>query len=159
MPKLPSGPLDVGFTGTQQGMSPAQKKMLRAVLTMFPKSRFHHGVCIGADEQADEIAYEMGFKMHLHPPTKKDKIAKLPRSLSQDVVYEAKPYLKRNEDIARVDVLIACPKEYEMKQFSGTWSTVRRAQWQNTFAIVVIWPDGTLGLEWATDTDKLRVKK
>lgn len=156
---MPPGPLDVGFTGTQEGMTPEQKRMLLLILEMFPNSRFHHGCCVGADAQADEFAHDLGYEMHIHPPTKKDKIANLRRDITKDVVYEAKPYLKRNEDIARVDVLIACPKEKEMQQRSGTWSTVRRAQWQNTFAIVFIFPDGTLGLEYATDTDKMKVKK
>jgi hypothetical protein len=141
-------------------MTKAQKEMLLNVLKLFRGGRFHHGLCIGADEQADEIAYDLGFEMHIHPPFDKSKVAKLTRSMTLDVVYPAKDYLDRNYDIAAaVDVLIATPKEFEMTQRSGTWSTVRRAQWVNTTAIVVIWPDGTIGLEWATDTDKLKVQK
>jgi hypothetical protein len=139
--------VDVGFTGTQKGMTDAQAKTLLVALASLAPGRFHHGGCIGSDAEADAIAHSLGYEMHLHPPIKIDKIANLNRDLSKDTVYEAKDYLIRDTDIAKAaQVLIATPRERHEVMRSGTWATIRRGRRYSTF-VVIIWPDGS----WEVD--------
>ena len=51
----------VGFTGTRQGMTDDQKCALRKLLSEIARNGsfpllFHHGDCVGSDEEAHEIA-------------------------------------------------------------------------------------------------------
>jgi hypothetical protein len=139
--------VDVGFTGTQKGMTDAQAATLKVALVSLAPGRFHHGGCIGSDAEADAIAYSLGYEMHLHPPIKRDKVANLWRDISKDTVYEAREYLDRDTDIAKAaQILIATPRETHEVMRSGTWATIRRGRKHSTF-VVIIWPDGS----WEVD--------
>ena len=80
--------IDIGFTGNQLGMTLEQK--LRFSLGMLPyildRTKadafiFHHGVCIGSDYDAHQLAYETDkcSCIVLHPPTNTSKMAPLLR--------------------------------------------------------------------------------
>ena len=126
--------MKIGFTGTQRGMSPSQAAALRAELSKY-SGEFHHGDCIGADVQAHQIALELGYQIHIHPPTDPRK-----RAFCTGILYPTKSYMKRNEDIvACTTLLIAAPRSTEKKSpRSGTWATIRRAN----AALLIIWPEG-----------------
>ena len=120
----------VGFTGTAKGMTDRQKDQLRTELVLIRVpgiyQEFHHGDCVGADAQAHEIAYHLGFSIIIHPPNRSYKRA---YCQNWDRLEIQKPYLERNKDIAReAQALIACPKESNMVLRSGTWATVRYAR-------------------------------
>lgn len=116
----------VGFTGTQHGMSDAQKDFLRELLHA-PGTELHHGDCVGADEEADEIARSLGCKIVVHPPSDPKKRAFCAQP--GDTVWEERHYLERNVDI--VDAtreLVAAPLTDREQLRSGTWATVRYAR-------------------------------
>lgn len=134
--------MKVGFSGTQQGMTPEQMETLRwafSVLT-YP-IEFHHGDCIGADEEAHLIVRGFPSKVVGHPPVKENKRA----FCEFDEEREPKEYLKRNWDIAEeTDILFITPKEdKERKIGSGTWATYRYARKQGK-PVLIILPDGRL---------------
>lgn len=130
-----------GFTGTQQGMTEAQKSTLRNYLTG-SSGELHHGDCIGADSEAHDIAAECGYSIVLHPPTNYSKRAW--REVPSHMIRREKPYLARNQDIVHDTIsLIATPAEAEEQLRSGTWSTVRFARKQGK-AVVLILPDGKI---------------
>jgi hypothetical protein len=120
----------VGFTGTQEGLSVAQTARLFTLLTEIiiknkEGAEFHHGDCVGADEQAFAIAKPLGFKTVAHPGPREYKRA----FTDSDVILAPREYMDRNADIAFVcDEMIATPKEATEQQRSGTWATVRRAR-------------------------------
>jgi nucleoside 2-deoxyribosyltransferase len=119
----------IGFTGTQKGMSPGQKEELiwyLHELAAYPAPIiFHHGDCIGADEDAHLIAKRYGAKVHIHPPFDSPKRA----HCHGDVTHNEKENLARNRDIVDAcDVLIAAPDGDHERLRSGTWSTVRYAR-------------------------------
>ena len=118
----------VGFTGTQVGMSPFQRAALWKVLRETAVEEFHHGLCLGADEEAHEIAVELGLRIIGHPPI---KTGKKMRTKPKEFVCICRPreYLARNHDIVdETDMLIAAPKFLHEELRSGTWATVRYAQ-------------------------------
>lgn len=138
--------MHIGFTGTRQGMQPIQKHNLRLVLSALRSpSRpqwFHHGDCVGADAEAHEIARELGFKTHIHPPTISSK-----RAFCQgDELSEPKSYLTRNRQIVNsVSIMIAAPSSYDWETPSGTRNTFNYAMHKalkGPLPITVLWRDG-----------------
>lgn len=139
-----------GFTGTQKGMTAAQRKAVLAILQS--AHELHHGDCVGADHDAHRIARLLNHRRHggvfmiriwVHPP---DNSAK--RAFSKgDIHMPPAPYRTRNEAIVRSsEVLIACPGNFVEEQRSGTWMTVRIAEREHV-PITIVWPDGRVE-EW-----------
>jgi len=130
----------VGFTGTQDGMTDAQKETVRNIVLAYV-SEFDHGDCVGADADAhDIVADEFGLDPWIHPPSNSYKRAWKKSSR----VLAPKPYLERNHDIVdATEALIATPKEFEEQLRSGTWATVRYAR-KKKRRIWLVLPDGTV---------------
>ena len=137
--------LHVGFSGTQQGTTDLQLAAVEPVIFGLAPGWFHHGWCIGADEEVDPIARKHGFEIIGHPPINTSKMAK---SLPEPTIMcEPREYLPRNTDITIASsILIATPKGYKEEHFSGTWSTIRRARKHCQF-IILIYPNGTWEVE------------
>lgn len=121
--------MKIGFTGSRKGMTPDQKDELEFALASLMEhgaKQFHHGDCIGADEEAHIIARCLGLEVIIHPPTDD----KLRAYCDSDLHMIQKPYLQRNRCIVdSCDILIAAPRGPERLR-SGTWSTVRYASKQ-----------------------------
>lgn len=118
----------VGFTGTQRGMTQAQKRTVQWLLSQFRDQgaiEFHHGDCIGADDESHDIAELVGLDITIHPPTNPAKRA----FRNAKVIMPEADYLVRNHNIVDgTDVLIATPKSaVEEFRGSGTWATWRYA--------------------------------
>lgn len=131
--------LELGFTGTQAGMSDRQKDLLRRRLLIYGQIYratagnadrrlvLHHGDCIGADVDADAVAREAGWEVEIHPPDDDSKRAFCAQA--GDTVRQPLPYLERNHDIVDVTLrLIAAPRQAREEIRSGTWATVRYAR-------------------------------
>jgi hypothetical protein len=140
----------VGFTGTQRGMTPEQKKnVLYELLSNGRRpSVAHHGDCIGADADFHYIVsrrLQVGDKIVIHPPVDPSKRAFMDRILfkCKVEVLVPKPYLERNHDIVdAADFMIATPGEREEQLRSGTWATIRYAK-KRGVPLRIIYPDGT----------------
>lgn len=127
----------VGFTGTSKGMSPEQKAAVKAylleIIAQHPNEtvEFHHGLCIGADEQAAAIAKELGCLIVAHPGfSPRNPNGRLFRSdfTGNDEVRAEKPHIKRDREIVdETQEMIAGPLGKAEEVRSGTWTTVRYA--------------------------------
>jgi hypothetical protein len=137
--------ISVGFTGTQMGMTQEQKKTLELYLkrTLETDVDYHHGDCVGADEQFHKILEDLNVtKIIIHPPINEKKRA----FCKSNFVRKQKEYLDRNKDIVdESDILIATPKEFDEQLRSGTWSTVRYADRKKKQAFI-IYPNGMMKL-------------
>ena len=109
--------MKIGFTGTREGMSAAQREQLVLVLMALAhapaecRPEFHHGGAVGADAEADETAAREGYAVVVHPCS------------------PVLPPLTRNRNIvAECDVLVAAPRSDKEELRSGTWATVRYAR-------------------------------
>lgn len=145
--------MHIGFTGTQKGMTDFQKKEV-AMILLFHKPFFivkddkpssitfenyqaHHGDCIGADAEFEQLAKEYGFTTCAHPASDTGNKRAYCKS---DIVLPAKPALKRNKDIVdTADVMIATPGQKGEVLRSGTWATIRYARKCGT-PIHIIYP-------------------
>lgn len=144
--------IEVGFTGTQLGMTEAQKKTVRYLLELVKEGHgeeivAHHGDCIGSDAEFDSIARELGFYVVIHPPSNSSKRAYCgaPDETEEGTAWrDAKPYLERNHDIVdETSRLIATPKSAVMEIRSGTWATVRYARSVGK-KVFIVEPDGKI---------------
>lgn len=132
--------MKIGFTGTQQGMTDAQKDRVIKYLNSNEKAQeFHHGDCIGADAQACAIADDLNLHIVCHPPLIADKRA----FTKYHEIREPLDYLARNKAIVHeTELILATPKEHNEVIRSGTWSTIRYAR-KIGRPLIVIFPDGS----------------
>lgn len=133
----------LAFTGTQTGMTQAQRDSFRSLLVTFRVKTLIHGGCIGADIDAHRLAKLLGKKVIVYPS---NIINKRGEYTDADIVHTAHPPLERNPLIVQAgEILCATPKwPAKEEQRSGTWATVRLA-WMISMPVVIINPDGTLG--------------
>jgi hypothetical protein len=124
--------MKIGFTGTRHGMSFGQKDRLKRILLVEQVTEFHHGDCVGADDQADDVALELGIRVIVHPPLNDVFRAHVERKSyrkSPLIVLMEKDYILRNHDIVdSTDGLIVAPSSNEETIRSGTWATYRYAK-------------------------------
>jgi hypothetical protein len=150
--------MKVGFTGTENGLTIIQNNRVIIELTKIyhQNAEFHHGWCVGADEQVMRIAYAMGYKIVAHPGVEKSgrlDTHKRARSDYNSIKKAPKFYLDRNKDIVNdTERLIACPYEKHEVLRSGTWATVRYARTQKR-PIMVIYRDGSVKEENASTAE------
>lgn len=115
-------------------MTQRQKDALTGWLRTFPAARFHHGDCVGADEQAHDIALEAGLLTVGHPPT----VLRYRAFTDVQEIHTPRPYIERNHDIVDVaSILFAAPVTAEERVRSGTWATVRYARKTNVQVIIL----------------------
>lgn len=125
-----------GFTGTHRGAIDSQLQELEQKLMALKEEgfgEFHHGWCIGADEQAAKIAKKLGYWVVAHPGLAADPKNLLFRSEwdGNDEIREAKAFIKRDHDIVdETELMLATPVSREEHTRSGTWTTVRYAKKQ-----------------------------
>jgi hypothetical protein len=135
-------PKSVGFTGTRQGMTGAQRRSFVRLIKELNPEEFHHGDCVGADDQAAVIVDDLcpDCDIHMHPP-----VDNAHRAMNQlaEVIYEPKTHFARNRDIVNAcGVLIGISLLPQRQANGGTWYTIAYAEKKGR-TVYVIWPDGT----------------
>jgi hypothetical protein len=106
---------------------------------------FHHGMCVGADDEAAEDAAELGYWTIAWPGAERPDLRHTRVSNDYRGVL---PNLERNKIIAQtVEVMTFTPKQETEVLRSGTWATVRYARAAGTTAYIVQ-PSGRIDKEW-----------
>jgi hypothetical protein len=125
-------------------MTAEQKVTLERELKQSRALWLHHGDCKGSDAQAHKIAFDLGIKICIHPPSKRTERA---YATGASKTMPAKPYIERNHAIVSDTLLlIATPDTAAEKLRSGTWATIRYARLRGR-PIIIINPDGSCSLE------------
>ena len=141
--------MKLGFTGTRERPTEAQRLALAKLLEMSEAEELHHGDATGADSVAHHIALSLrelrGWpRIIIHPPS---NVVHRACCLGADMMMPEQEYLVRNRAIVdATDKLVAMPKGSEESLRSGTWSTVRFARHRRK-PILLIFPDGTTKVE------------
>lgn len=121
--------MNIGFTGSRDGLSPRQIDGINGLLRSLTSGnhRIHHGYCKGADEQIHKIAKELRISIVGHPPIKIEYKA----NISEDDFYHIfgpMDYQQRDREIVSVCAyMVATPKSMEDKS-GGTWYTINYAR-------------------------------
>lgn len=141
--------MNLGMTGTRNGMTTLQKVEFRRQLAALQPTKFHHGDCIGADQQSQEMAVVaraegMNLWIVSHPPI---KTAFRAFTEGNDEVWPVKDYLVRDRDIVnQSSVLLVFPKGMKEERRSGTWTTYRYAK-ERHIERRILFPDGSVKVE------------
>lgn len=141
-------PGHLGFTGTRNGLDRRQAIALSRKLNQLRDlgyEWFHHGDCIGADEDAHYRAKSEGFKTHGHPPINDTYRA----HCRFDKVEAPVSFRERNAAIVdRCDILIVCPKSAAFPDVTrgGTLMTYNIAKAEHK-PTCIIYPDGSMRME------------
>lgn len=140
----------LGFTGTRQGMTAAQQQTFNEWLCCeLDITEFHHGDCIGADDDAANELHGImtgedpgpPIKVVVHPPIDQTHQANNPH---YDEIRSPNTYFARNRDIVdESDLLVACPVSMTEASHGGTWYTVNYARKRGK-PVLIIWPNGTI---------------
>jgi hypothetical protein len=130
----------IGFSGTRNGLTVAQRDSLIRELGSLRPEVGVHGDCVGADEEFDQICKEQGIRVHIRPCT----YPRLRAFCESEVIAEEKAPMARNRDIVvDADHMIACPpNKKRIKSGSGTWATIGFAE-RLEVDLTIIYPDGT----------------
>ncbi len=112
----------IGITGTRYGGTEYQLLSCAKFLSeeFVPGAKFHHGDCVGIDQQVARIARKIGYTIVCHPPIKEEHRAFEPA----DIMLPAENHFARNRSIVMaVDELLVCPVTMEWQPRGGTWYT------------------------------------
>lgn len=148
----------VGFTGTRRGMTAEQKAAIRAILWKLDPDLVVHGDCVGADDDFDQICFELGIDRNSRPCTLTKFRAHTERRKPKPAFETADPAAPMVRNKAIVDdawLMIACPCDGEpdapgpalvapegpSSQRSGTWATVRMSR-RAKKPIYIVFPSG-----------------
>ncbi len=126
-------------------MFASQRLAFCNLIHLHQPTEFHHGDCIGADDEAAFIVKRMlgdACQVIAHPPTSPKKRA---YCAANDVVLPTKGYLPRNDDIVLSSrFMIATPRRSEWPSSlrgQGTFWTIRQAA-RRERPLFFIHPDG-----------------
>lgn len=138
----------VGFTGTREGMSEAQRASAAEFMSNMVRESAEaemgieglHGDCVGADADFHQICRDAG----LHVSQRPCNLTSMRAYTDAAEIASIMAPMKRNQMIVDdCDVLVACPPpEAEVKR-SGTWATIRMGRRDNK-QVVIIYPDGSI---------------
>ena len=136
--------MDVGFTGTREGLTAAQYAALRKTLEHGLSVRdARHGCRVGADAAFHDMVKGVWPSVTRHGYPCDIPAMRAPCD-GLDRVKDPKPPLERNRDIVdHCKLLIACTDGMEERIRSGTWSTVRYARKKGRW-LKIIFPDGSV---------------
>jgi hypothetical protein len=159
--------LNIGITGSRKPLPTIQIKSLYFVMMKLCLDELamdggsvaiHHGCCVGADEEAHNLAETMaGVSIHGHPGMDewgKSRLTLPTGKYDYDILHSRELYKTRNWNIVNVsDVLIACPAYPENdkgSRRSGTWQTVRMAR-RASKTVKYVWANGEVSTVTGAD--------
>lgn len=136
----------IAVTGTRRGFSTPQIGAFGSLLLNFRLAEFHHGDCVGVDDEAATFC---------HTLLPRPRIIGHPGPLIAGGVFRArnrytdewKPvvgFMARNRHLVHIcDILVVCPGRMEEEFRSGTWQTCRYARRTHRH-LYICWPDGSI---------------
>jgi hypothetical protein len=131
--------MKVGFTGTRNGMTQAQRDGVAAALLALNPTEFHHGDCVGADAEVVMLLWQLfpSCRVVSHPPVDD----RLRARAASNFIMPPAPYLARNRNIVNAtDILIGTPSTPTPQRKGGTWYTIRYAAPKRR--VIRIYPNG-----------------
>lgn len=132
----------IGYTGTRNGMTQAQKDSLFGILDYLgcfkgTVTHINHGDCIGGDEEFDNAVVETlkqdTVTRIIHAPVDPEHQAHMASRnngfYKETIISEPQTHLKRNRNVVEAsDIIIAAPEQDSDPGWGGTWYTYNYAR-------------------------------
>lgn len=141
--------MKIGFTGTRFGMTEAQRAAVSRLLFEPDATEFHHGACVGSDEQAAVLVANTYDWIYIIAHPGRSASGGTNEHLSQiaidvsDEVRDTDTHFARNRAIVdETDRLIATPRDMNSQSKGGTWYTINYAA-KHGKPTTIVWPDGS----------------
>lgn len=147
--------MDIGFTGTRNGMTAAQKESFKQLMFELMPDHFRQGCCIGADEDSVliirtilPICFIVGHPGLFAVLNKNDCHSNIAEEYSSEIL-PLETHFARNQRICKsMDELIATPwqnqaQEPAENEGGGTWYTIHYALRLHK-KVRIIWPNGII---------------
>jgi hypothetical protein len=136
---------EVGFTGTRRGMTDLQKLTVENILIVLKPTKSHHGMCIGADKDFDDICKRLEIHRRGWPGVDKAGNCNTRACCHgiEEIMGERHYVVRDRLIVAHTPILIATPKTYSKESRSGTWVTIGIARELGATRYIVF-PDGTI---------------
>ena len=98
--------MKIGFSGTRHKLPPDRIEKLKNLLIKLDPTEFHHGDCVGADEQASNLVKSLWTSVDIivHPPDKDS----LRAFTSGTLIHPPQSYFDRNMNIVDASDIIIC---------------------------------------------------
>lgn len=143
------GGIVVGFTGTRQGCTEVQARVVSTIVAeAIAFAEGHrldlmglHGDCVGADARFDAICRELGADVACRPCTLERFRA---HTGSRELALPASSKVRNAAIVADSSILIGTPPGPQIMR-SGTWQTIRMG-WRAGAPTIVAMPDGSASL-------------
>jgi hypothetical protein len=134
----------LGFTGSRNGMTSAQRTAVMGLLLRLRPLVVHHGDCVGADADFHALVREVALRTRvmIHPPSAKE----LRAYCRGDGYYEPTGYLRRDRDIVDAsEFIVGTPASQKAptKRRGGTWYTLDYAE-QRRKPSAIVFVDGDM---------------
>jgi hypothetical protein len=142
--------MKIGFTGTRNGMTPAQKTAFSRLISQLRPDEFRHGACIGADTDSVCVARFLSIPVRIAMPgvfAKSGLNHLRSQAAINESTIESPPmtmFARNRLLVDSSDQIIAAPKQNERpaaKSGGGTWQTIEYAE-KRRKRVHIIWPDG-----------------
>lgn len=134
----------LAFTGTQRGMTGAQRDATRKLLNALAPDVVLHGGCVGADVEFGKMATELDIWIEVYPSNIPEKVGTYHADWEHLPPWS--PLSRNRVMVTRASILIATPGEAREIERSGTWATIRYAR-QLKRERYIIYPIGSLHKE------------
>lgn len=104
-------------------MSERQRDLLLETLRSRHITEFHHGDCIGADDEAADLVSENfpDIKIVCHPPI--DETHRAFNNKHQEIRVQKKHFARNRDIVDETDFTTAAPLTTEHQDHGGTWYT------------------------------------
>jgi hypothetical protein len=142
--------MKVGFTGTRNGMTPAQRATFSQLVLDLKPTTFIHGACTGSDEEAVYIVADLreeGCHIRARPGKNSAGNTDLQSADAVNISDEAAPvethFARNRKIVADCDVLIATPMHMQRQPHGGTEYTIACGLKAGKRVLIIL-PDGSL---------------
>lgn len=130
----------IGFTGTRNGMTEAQKETVRRLVRELQPTLAVHGDCVGADANFHAIVRVVAPECRIMIcPGPDDSMRAF---CDADMEMARKTHFARNRDIVNgSDLMIGTPYQMRECNSGGTWYTINYSR-KVKRETRIVWPDG-----------------